>query len=428
MSTPRARNFVVKISLAAASIIAFTLFSLSRLGYSEYAEGLAAGISEPSDHTILQRLHFNQFTLKGPSSIVKENMELYRKFLNSKISEPKGSNLIRPLDDVNEYQRANATIVVLARNSDVGSVLFSVKEIERVFNSKYHYPVVFLNDKPFSSAFIRRLTRAVSGKAFFEKVDEKDWNKPDFINDEKYAQGISYLKEKGIGYANKESYHNMCRYYSGKFYNHPRLQQYKWYWRFEPGTRFFCDIDYDVFKFMESSNNTYGFTINLYDAEHSLTSIWPKTLDFVKRHPHYVNPNGSFKWLTENLQCPEKTKTTQGYSTCHFWSNFEIGNMDFFRGEAYSEWFDMLDKDGGFYYERWGDAPVHSIGLGLFEDKNKIHWFRDIGYEHNPYFNCPNSDKCKGCRTARFGWKHLENQNCMGNWIKYSMDEKGEIY
>ena len=33
------------------------------------------------------------------------------------------------------------------------------------------------------------------------------------------------------------------------------------------------------------------------------------------------------------------------------WSNFEIGDLRFWRGEAYSKYFDHLDHAGGFYYE-----------------------------------------------------------------------------
>lgn len=43
------------------------------------------------------------------------------------------------------------------------------------------------------------------------------------------------------------------------------------------------------------------------------------------------------------------------------WSNFEISDMDFWRSEPYQKFFDFLEAKGGFYYERWGDAPVHSI-------------------------------------------------------------------
>ena len=33
------------------------------------------------------------------------------------------------------------------------------------------------------------------------------------------------------------------------------------------------------------------------------------------------------------------------------WSNFEIGDMDFWRSPIYSEYFKFLDEKGGFYYE-----------------------------------------------------------------------------
>lgn len=110
-----------------------------------------------------------------------------------------------------------------------------------------------------------------------------------------------------------------------------------------------------------------------------------------------------------------------GYSTCHFWSNFEIADMSFWRSQAYEDYFNHLDRAGGFFYERWGDAPVHSIALGLFEDSSKIHWFRDIGYQHIPYFNCPNSPRCKGCMTGRFtdGESWLMKEDCRPNWFKY---------
>ena len=97
------------------------------------------------------------------------------------------------------------------------------------------------------------------------------------------------------------------------------------------------------------------------------------------------------------------------------WSNFEIADMDFWRGEAYTAFFNYLDSHGGFYYEvrpppsdlsfprdrnsdtkpiqRWGDAPVHSIAAALFASKDQIHFFNEIGYEHAPYTHCPRSQE-----------------------------------
>jgi mannosyltransferase len=222
------------------------------------------------------------------------------------------------------------------------------------------------------------------------------------------------------------------------FYRHPKLQNTKWYWRVEPNVHFFCDIDYDVFRWMEDHNKTYGFTINLYDNPESVASLWPETMKFITDNNKYVHPNNAIKWLQDSEHKPDYNKRANGYSTCHFWSNFEIADMDFFRGQAYEDFFNHLDRSGGFFYERWGDAPVHSIALGLFEDKSKIHWyvtyscyynaklanshtrFRDIGYQHIPFFNCPNSPKCHGCQTGRLtdGEAWLHRDDCRPVWFK----------
>ena len=143
----------------------------------------------------------------------------------------------------------------------------------------------------------------------------------------------------------------------------------------EPKVHFFCDVDYDVFKYMEDNNKTYGFTINLFDAPQSIPTLWPETERFMAAHPEYIDKNNAMEWLIDRQRRPAHNQKAQGYSTCHFWSNFEVADMNFWRSQRYQEYFDHLDRAGGFFYERWGDAPVHSIALGLFEDKSKIHWY-----------------------------------------------------
>ena len=51
--------------------------------------------------------------------------------------------------------RANATFVILARNSDLEGTIRAVRSIEDRFNRDYRYPYVFLNDEPFSDDFKR---------------------------------------------------------------------------------------------------------------------------------------------------------------------------------------------------------------------------------------------------------------------------------
>jgi mannosyltransferase len=198
---------------------------------------------------------------------------------------------------------------------------------------------------------------------------------PSWINEDLFQESVKILKEHEIQYADKISYHQMCRWNSGMFYKHPALEHVQYYWRVEPKVHFFCDVDYDVFRYMQDNNKTYGFTINLYDAPHSIPTLWPETMKFLAQHPTYQHENSAMNWLTDRTRRPDHYEKANGYSTCHFWSNFEIADMTFWRSQVYEDYFNHLDRAGGFFYERWGDAPVHSIALGLFEDPARIHWF-----------------------------------------------------
>ncbi|ODQ62190.1 glycosyltransferase family 15 protein, partial [Wickerhamomyces anomalus NRRL Y-366-8] len=359
--------------------------------------------------------------------VLKQNVQLFDEVMRKPITEPKNLPITR-IGDPN-YEKANATFVSLVRNSELRGLMSTISQIEETFNKKYQYPYVFLNDKPFSDRFKKGIAQVTSAPVYFEVVDSASWDRPDFIDPVKEKEGVMYLDEKGVGYSKKISYHNMCRYYSMNFYNHERMKQFRYYWRLEPNTNYFCELDYDVFKFMQDNDKVYGFVLNLYDSPDSVRSLWPTTQEFLKKNPQYLNKNAALSWILENEQNPEQTAIANGYSTCHFWSNFEIGDMEFYRGEAYTKWMEYLNENGGFYYERWGDAPVHSLGLGLFATKTQIHWFRDIGYEHFPYNNCPNSPKCKKCKAGMFSkFKNLNNQNCQASWIREMTNEELNIY
>lgn len=81
------------------------------------------------------------------------------------------------------------------------------------------------------------------------------------------------------------------------------------------------------------------------------------------------------------------------------------------RSKAYVDFFESLDRDGGFFYERWGDAPVHSIAAGLLLKKEEIHFFNDIAYYHVPFTHCPTGEKtrldlkCHCNPKDNFDWK-----------------------
>ncbi|KAF2269919.1 glycosyl transferase [Lojkania enalia] len=317
--------------------------------------------------------------------------------------------------------RANAAFVVLARNKELDGVIQSIKSIERHFNRWFHYPYVFLNDGDFNSTFKETVLNYTSAPVEWGKIGPEHWGFPDWVDEKVAKEGIAKQGDAAIMYGGMESYHHMCRFYSGFFYKHELLQKYEWYWRLEPEIKYFCDITYDPFIHMEREGKTYGFTIavkelketvpnifryaSAYKRMNNLTSkgLWEmfiekpeeeKPMDLPKEDPKYKKPlpEEILKSEPGTGALPEidpESMEGETYNMCHFWSNFEIARLDWFRSKEYNAFFEMMDRSGGFWNERWGDAPIHSLAAGALLSPRDIHYFRDFGYRHTTIQHCP---------------------------------------
>jgi mannosyltransferase len=125
------------------------------------------------------------------------------------------------------------------------------------------------------------------------------------------------------------------------------------------------DLCSDPFIEMEKSGKKYGYTIALWELGTTIPTLYRKISDYKEKMripttamwtamidaswmPWPIRP-----WLS---LLRNRDRNGDLYNMCHFWSNFEIADMDFFRSSKYRGLFDFLDADGGFYYERVGSS------------------------------------------------------------------------
>ncbi|KIK61459.1 glycosyltransferase family 15 protein [Collybiopsis luxurians FD-317 M1] len=132
----------------------------------------------------------------------------------------------------------------------------------------------------------------------------------------------------------------MCRFYSGFFYKRPLLQNFKYYW-----------------------------TTNLMDGLHlpSTTTVTNAPLDKLR-----LRNVGSITVRDE----PTLWDTD--------WTNFEIGDLDFFReSEGYNKYFEHLDATGGFITS--AGETHRGTGLPYPFSSTAI----GFAYEHTARKQCP---------------------------------------
>lgn len=287
------------------------------------------------------------------------------------------------------FARQNAVIMMLCTNNDLHKLEAMIPNFEKRFNAQFKYPYVFLNEEEFTDEFKKTVSRLTDNRAEFGKIEPADWYMPSWIDKERAHPNWERMAKMHIPYANNESYHNMCRYFSRGFYNHPLLSKYEYYWRIEPHVEYRCDVTEDPFDFMKNNNKKYGFVISIKEFMVTIEGLMSTIAEWLRKKK--VEKTGA---PLPNIDPKERLSFmfNQGeYNGCHFWSNFEIASLEFFRSDIYREFIDTLEESGGFYYERWGDAPIHSIAAALFLPKSQVHFFNNIGYTHPPFTHCPSS-------------------------------------
>ena len=140
----------------------------------------------------------------------------------------------------------------------------------------------------------------------------------------------------------------------------------------------------DPFIHMERANKTYGFTIAVKELRETVPNIFRYASAY--KRINNITSQGLWEMFAEPAAGPEDTELPadaskhkpplpeeilssepgQGgvpdvdpeamegetYNMCHFWSNFEIARLDWFRSKEYNDFFNMMDRSGGFWMER----------------------------------------------------------------------------
>lgn len=131
---------------------------------------------------------------------------------------------------------------------------------------------------------------------------------------------------------------------------------------------------------MIEHNKTYGFTIAVKELRETVPNIFRyasayKRLKGIKsqglwemfvepqpeKEPELPEDHPDYKPPSADID-PEAMEGEK-YNMCHFWSNFEIARLDFFRSQAYEDFFQMMDRSGGFWMERVRSHLILPPGL-----------------------------------------------------------------
>ena len=68
--------------------------------------------------------------------------------------------------------RASAALISLVRNEELNDLIPSMRDLERTWNSKFNYPWIFFNDKPFTEEFKKRTQAETKAKCQYGMLEK----------------------------------------------------------------------------------------------------------------------------------------------------------------------------------------------------------------------------------------------------------------
>jgi hypothetical protein len=156
-------------------------------------------------------------------------------------------------------------------------------------------------------------------------------------------------------------YRHMCRFFSGEMYKFDVIKNYDYYLRLDTDSFIHTPLNYDIFEWAKENECYYGFIAPAVqqDNEKVVEGLW----DFVNQ----VYPNN----IPDRLM---------------FYTNFELGKVSWFLTSEYMNFYNYIDKSGGIYSRRWGDAPIKFLGINLFMNKQNIIPVQGFTYQHGAVY------------------------------------------
>ena len=127
------------------------------------------------------------------------------------------------------------------------------------------------------------------------------------------------------------------------------------------------NISYDLFSFMRTYQYDYGYVKTVRDNPGCIFSLWDTAKNFTTRG--HIETHFFYNWTKSSV----------------FYNNFEISSFSMWMSRGYADYIEFIDRTGGIYYYRWGDAPIKTIAVTMFLPKGRVFLFTNIGYKHQRF-------------------------------------------
>ena len=313
-----------------------------------------------------------------------------------------------------------AAIFILTQNTIERKVYLktSLYFLFKNFNAKYKYPVIILHEGDYTEDAKKEIYTGIRSECrhlvSFKSIDEDDFCIPPHIDVDKMN---SIIDIRVVPYWRNQKYRSMCYFWLKNFYKYTK--DYNYVMRLDDDSIIEEPIKYDLFELM--SNKEYIYLSNIIHLDCSLCNYGMKEF-FLKHYEDkaekiselfmshtlasYSFHFNDFKKLYQKINNKEyEGDSVELNMPFMYYNNFNIIDVDIWNKPEIQDIVNKIDEQGYIFYCRWGDAPLQTIILSLYDssritkvnfkyskrlqresfkdDDGNLHSYMPNNYEHN---------------------------------------------
>ena len=281
-----------------------------------------------------------------------------------------------------------AAIFILTQNTIERKIYLktSLYFLFKNFNAKYKYPVIILHEGDYTEDAKNDIIAGIRSECrsllTFKQIDEEDFTIPSHIDKEKMD---SIIDLRIVPYWRNQKYRFMCNFWLKHFYKY--TTDYEYVMRIDDDSIIEEPIKYDLFELMRDKDYIYlsniihldcslcnygmkDFFIKYYQEQATAQPKLDKINELFMDHK-LTNDNGyfnNFKKLYKSIHDKEYDGETVELSMPFmYYNNFNIISVDTWNKPEIQDIVKKIDEQGYIYYCRWGDAPLQTIILSLYD-------------------------------------------------------------
>ena len=239
-------------------------------------------------------------------------------------------------------------IIYLVRSTE-GSIRNLVRSIE--FLQKNFLPwspadiLVFHEDGFDQESTLSRLPKGLS--VLFAKVD--------------FAPVHPGMENLSRG---QKGYRHMCHFFANDIFERSELAEYDYYMRLDEDSFILSPLPFNLFEKMAREGLKYVYRLEMNEKKSVSHGLIATAEAFFAANPRF------------NIAKPRIRRQKLYYT------NFEVGNLRWFRAKGWQRYFAAIDATGGIWRRRWGDAPIRWLGLQYLLKPEEMYCLKKMKYFH----------------------------------------------